>query len=85
MRTELDCLYMFTLQEAVLKLSEDMSLANFPVIKLLGMFQVPSLVSPVNLFGCTEIVGKPLRRQFAGLRKISQVWPLAGEQVRILL
>jgi hypothetical protein len=69
----------------VLKLSEDMSLANFPVIKLLGMFQLPSLVSPVNLFGCTEVVGKPLKRQFSGLRKISQVWPLPGEQVWMLL
>jgi hypothetical protein len=76
---------MSVLQEAVLKLSEDMSLANFPVIKLLGMFQLPSLVSPVNLFGCTEVVGKPLKRQFAGLRKISQVWPAPGEQVWTLL
>jgi hypothetical protein len=68
-------LFLFALQDAVAKLTEDMSQAGFPVIRLMGMYQLPSVPSPVFLFGVTEIVGKPLNRQFAGLRKIKQVWP----------
>jgi hypothetical protein len=69
------------LQDAVLKLTEDMSQAGFPVIRLVGMFQLPSVPCPVFLFGVTEIVGKPLNRQFAGLRKIKHVWPAVGTKV----
>jgi len=66
-----------------MKLTEEMSQAGFPVIKLLGLFQLPSLPSPAFLFSATEVVGKPLRRQFAGLRKIRQVWPTPGCKVGV--
>lgn len=74
----------FVLQDAVAKLTEDMSQAGFPVIRLMGMYQLPSVPSPVFLFGVTEIVGKPLNRQFSGLRKIKQVWPAPSTLVRAL-
>lgn len=70
------------LQEAVQQLSEDLSLAGFPVIKLLGMFQLSSAPRPVYLYGCTEVVGRPLKRQFTELRKIKQLWPAPGQTVR---
>jgi hypothetical protein len=76
------CCDHITLQDAVAKLTEDMSQAGFPVIRLMGMYQLPSVPSPVFLFGVTEIVGKPLNRQFSGLRKIKQVWPAPSALVR---
>lgn len=65
----------------MLKLTEDMSQAGFPVIRLLGLFQLPSVPSPVFLFSVTEVVGKPLSRQFTSLRKIKQVWPTSTAKV----
>eukprot|EP00879_Flechtneria_rotunda_P023949 GHRR01025369.1.p1 GENE.GHRR01025369.1~~GHRR01025369.1.p1 ORF type:complete len:969 (+),score=296.48 GHRR01025369.1:353-3259(+) len=62
-------------EDAVAKLSENMAMAGFPVIRLVGLYQLPSIPCPVFLFSVTEVVGKPLRRQFTSLRKIKQVWP----------
>lgn len=76
------CLAVPALQEAVQQLSEDLSLAGFPVIKLLGMFQLSTVSNPVYLYGCTEVVGRPLKRQFTELRKITQLWPAPGQAVR---
>jgi hypothetical protein len=62
-------------QEAILKLSENMSMAGFPVIRLEGLYQLQAIPSPVYLFSCTEVVGRPLRRTFEGLRKVKKIWP----------
>lgn len=73
-------------QDAVIKLSDNMALAGFPVIRLEGLFQLPSVPCPVFLFSATEVVGKPLRRTYEGLRKIRRVWPqpkaFADDKVR---
>jgi hypothetical protein len=79
------CAAVAALQEAVEQLSDDLSLAGFPIIKLLGMFQLSCVSSPVYLYGCTEVVGRPLKRQFTELRKIKQQWPALGQTVRVKL
>jgi len=58
------CMMFGHLQEAILKLSENMSMAGFPVIRLEGLYQLQAVPSPVYLFSCTEVVGRPLRRTF---------------------
>lgn len=64
-----------------MQLSEDMSRAGFPVIKLLGMFQLVSSPSAITLYGVTDMLGQDLPRQFAGLRKTIQMWPDPPAQV----
>lgn len=64
-----------SLQDAVAKLSENMALAGFPVIRMAGLFQLPCVPCPVFLYSVVEAVGRPLRRSFPGLRKIKQIWP----------
>jgi hypothetical protein len=67
------------LQDAVAKLSENMALAGFPVIRMSGLFQLPCVPCPVFLYNVMEAVGRPLRRTFPGLRKIKQIWPQPPE------
>jgi hypothetical protein len=67
------------LQDAVAKLSENMALAGFPVIRMSGLFQLPCVPCPVFLYNVVEAVGRPLRRTFPGLRKIKQIWPQPPE------
>ncbi|KAF6259953.1 hypothetical protein COO60DRAFT_1700595 [Scenedesmus sp. NREL 46B-D3] len=66
-------------EDAVAKLSENMALAGFPVIRMAGLFQLPCVPCPVFLYSVVEAVGRPLRRTFAGLRKIKNIWPQPPE------
>jgi hypothetical protein len=62
-----------------------MALAGFPVIRMAGLFQLPCVPCPVFLYSVVEAVGRPLRRNFPGLRKIKQIWPQPPDlQVRIV-
>lgn len=72
----------FFLQDAVMRLSEDMCRASFPVIELLGLFKLTE-TQHIWLYGSSGVVGKPGRREFAPLRKLTQAWPSPGEKVRL--
>jgi hypothetical protein len=70
-------------QDAAVELSKNMALASFPIIRLCGLFQLPSVPCPVYLFSCTELIGKPMRRDFpAGPRKVKAVWAATDKRVR---
>ncbi len=60
-------------QDAWAKLRENMGAASFPVVHLLGLYQLPALPSPIWIYDISEMVGKPLPRSFPPPRKIAQV------------
>lgn len=72
-------------QDAWVKLGENMASAGFPVVKLLGLYQLPALPSPIWIYHATEVVGKPLSRGSPPPRKVTQVWPQRGIQVGVVV
>lgn len=63
-------------QEAWRELSLDMPAAGFPVVQLLGLFQLDSVPgAPVWLYQICERLGEPTSRIFPLPRKIRRAWP----------